>query len=77
MTTAISIESALKMLALFRSQRLTKEEREQVDALISLLGRAQVDPDYRAYLHTPIESRESYDPSSVSDAGTNDRGGER
>jgi len=53
----IPIDAALKMLTLFRDQRLTKEEREQVDALISLLGRAQVDPDYRAYLHMPVENR--------------------
>jgi hypothetical protein len=53
----IPIDAALKMLTLFRGQRLTKEERDQMDALISLLGRAQVDPEYRAYLHTPVKSR--------------------
>ena len=53
----ISIESALKLLTLFRTQRITKEERERVDSAIAQLSRAQVDPEYRAYLHTPVESR--------------------
>ena len=53
----ISIKSALKLLTLFRSQRMTKEERGRVDSAIAQLSRAQVDPEYRAYLHTPVESR--------------------
>ena len=57
MTTMISIKSALKLLTLFRSQRMTKEERGRVDSAIAQLSRAQVDPEYRAYLHTPVESR--------------------
>jgi len=53
----ISIDAALRLLSLFRNQRLTREERDRVDGLISQLSRAQVDPEYRAYLHTPLESR--------------------
>lgn len=52
MTTMISIDSALKLLTLFRSQRLTKEEGERVDDTISQLRRAQVDPAYMRQLHT-------------------------
>ena len=52
MTTMISIDSALKLLTLFRSQRLTKEEGERVDDTISQLRRAQVDPAYMRRLHT-------------------------
>ena len=53
----ISIKAALSILTLFRTQRLTKEERERIDIAIHQLSRAQVDPEYRAYLHTPVESR--------------------
>ena len=53
----IPIDAALRLLSLFRTQRLTREERDRVGALISQLSRAQVDPEYRAYLHTPVESR--------------------
>tara|TARA_R110000751_G_scaffold35325_2_gene86835 strand:- start:207 stop:407 length:201 start_codon:yes stop_codon:yes gene_type:complete len=49
--TLISIDSALKLLSLFRTQRLTKEERERVGDTISQLRRAQVDPDYMRQLN--------------------------
>jgi hypothetical protein len=52
MTTLISIESALKLLTLFRTQRVTKEIRGRVDAAISQLERAQVDPDYMRQLNS-------------------------
>jgi len=52
MTTMISIGSALKLLTLFRTQRLTKEIRGRVDAAISQLERAQVDPDYMRQLNS-------------------------
>jgi hypothetical protein len=57
MKDLISIKNALKILAMFRRQRLTREERARVDSTISQLSRAQVDPEYRDYLHTPVESR--------------------
>ena len=60
MTTMISIKSALKLLTLFRSQRMTKEERGRVDSAIAQLSRAQVDPDYARYLHTPKRGRPTY-----------------
>ena len=75
MRDLIPIDAALKLLTLFRKQRMTAEERDRIDLAIYQLGLAQVDPEYRAYLHTPIESRGSHDPSSVSNAGTNHRGG--
>jgi hypothetical protein len=53
----ISIKNAIQLLTMFRKQRLTREERARVDSTISQLSRAQVDPEYRAYLHTPVESR--------------------
>ena len=49
--TLISIDSALKLLSLFRTQRLTKEERERVGDTISQLRRTQVDPDYMRQLN--------------------------
>ena len=49
--TLISIDSALKLLTLFRTQRLTKETRERVAATIEQLKKAQVDPDYMRQLH--------------------------
>ncbi len=50
MTTYLSIKQALKLLTLMRSQRLTKEERDRVNAAIMDLKRALVDPEYRASL---------------------------
>lgn len=50
MTTYLSIKQALKLLTLIRSQRLTKEERDKVNAAIMDLRRASVDPEYRASL---------------------------
>tara|TARA_R100000005_G_scaffold96148_1_gene81020 strand:- start:1912 stop:2085 length:174 start_codon:yes stop_codon:yes gene_type:complete len=49
-TTYLSIKQALKLLTLMRSQRLTKEERDRVNAAIMDLKRALVDPEYRASL---------------------------
>ena len=53
----ISIKSALSILTLFRLQRMTPDERDRVDGAIAQLSRAQVDPDYRAWLHLPRSER--------------------
>jgi hypothetical protein len=53
----ISIKSALSILTLFRLQRMTPDERDRVDGAIAQLSRAQVDPDYRAWLHRPRSQR--------------------
>mgnify|MGYP003111111257 CR=1 FL=1 len=50
MTTYLSIKQALKLLTMMRNQRLTKEERDKVNAAIMELTRASVDPEYRASL---------------------------
>lgn len=57
MRDLIPIDAALKLLTLFRLQRMTPEERDRVDGAISQLSRAQVDPDYRAWLHLPRSER--------------------
>jgi len=57
MTGLISIKQALSILTLFRTQRLTAEERERIDSAIYQLGRAQVDPEYREWLHLPLRMR--------------------
>ena len=54
----IKIEDALRLLTLFRSQRLTTEERERIDSAIEELSRAQVDPAYKRWLHTPVRLRQ-------------------
>ena len=53
----ISIKSALSILTLFRLQRMTPDERDRVDGAIAQLSRAQVDPDYRSWLHLPRSER--------------------
>ncbi len=66
MTTYISIDSALKLLTLFRSQRLTKEERKNVNAAIMDLERALVDPEFKASLEAggqPDDSGSISNPS--------------
>ena len=57
MRDLIPISAALKILTLFRTQRLTAEERERIEAAIADLQRAQVDPEYRAWLHIPLRMR--------------------
>ena len=58
MKDLISIDAALKLLTLFRKQRMTSEERDRIDLAIYQLSLAQVDPEYRAYLHTPLSERQ-------------------
>ena len=67
MTTYISIDSALKLLTLFRSQRLTKEERKNVNAAIIDLERASVDPEFKASLEVGGQCN---DTSSVSNSSS-------
>ena len=57
MTTYISIKKALTLLTLMRSQRLTKEERDRVNAAIIDLTRASIDPEYRASLEADGSKR--------------------
>ena len=57
MRDLISIDAALKILTLFRTQRLTTEERERIESAIDQLRLAQVDPEYRAWLHIPLRMR--------------------
>ena len=57
MRDLIPIDVALKILTMFRTQRLTTEERERIESALHQLARAQVDPEYRAYLHTPLRMR--------------------
>ena len=57
MTGLISIKQALSILMLFRTQRLTTEERGRIESAIQQLSRAQVDPEYRAWLHIPRRMR--------------------
>ena len=57
MKDLIPISAALKILTLFRTQRLTTEERERIESAIQQLSRAQVDPEYRAWLHVPRRMR--------------------
>lgn len=58
MKDLIPIDAALKLLTLFRKQRMTAEERDRIDLAIDQLRLAQVDPEYRAYLHTPLSKRQ-------------------
>ena len=67
MTTYISIDSALKLLTLFRSQRLTKEERKNVNAAIIDLERASVVPEFNASLEVGGQCN---DTSSVSNSSS-------
>ena len=57
MNGLISIKRALTLLTLLRTQRLAPEERERIDSAIEQLTRAQVDPGYRRWLHTPRRVR--------------------
>ncbi len=57
MTQFVPIDGALKLLTLMRYQRLDPETRQRINKAIKDLTRAQFDPEYRAYLHTPLESR--------------------
>lgn len=57
MKDLIPISAALKILTLFREQRLTTEERERINSAVDQLSRAQVDPEYRAWLHIPLRMR--------------------
>ena len=57
MKDLIPISAALKILTLFRKQRLTREERDRVNSAIAQLSRAQIDPEYRAWLHLPKRDR--------------------
>lgn len=55
--TLIRIDDALRILTLFRNQRLTDEERGRVNSAIEDLRRAQVDPKYMEWLHVPKRIR--------------------
>ena len=57
MRDRIPISAALKILTLFRTQRLTTEERERIETATAELRRAQVDPEFRAWLHIPRRMR--------------------
>ena len=60
MTTKLSINSALKLLTLIRSQRNTPEERERINRAIYDLTRAKEDPQYFHWLHLPADTRGEY-----------------
>ena len=60
MTTHISIDSALKILRLIRSQRTTPEQFKRIEAAIADLSKAKVDPQYFPYLHLPKATRGEY-----------------
>ena len=55
--TLIRIDDALKLLTLFRKQRLTDEERVKIDHAVGQLRRAKVDPGFFAWLHLPLNRR--------------------
>ena len=57
MRDLISIDAALKILTLFRTQRLPTEERERIESAIAQRRLAQGDPEYRAWLHIPLRMR--------------------
>ena len=55
--TLIRIDDALRILTLFRTKRLTDEERGRVNSAIEDLRRAQVDPKHMEWLHVPKRIR--------------------
>ena len=64
MTTYIPIQSALDVLTMMRSQRLSASRRERIEKAIQDFRRAQVDPEFMAYLHTPLSERKLEKPMS-------------
>ena len=60
MTARISMDSALKLLTLIRSQRNTPEERKRINQAIYDLTRAKEDPQYYHWLHLPVATRGEY-----------------